>query len=43
MTKFRRSNREAKKQAALSLKEKRTAKQLKKHAEDPTPLIAKTS
>jgi hypothetical protein len=41
MAKPRRSNREAKKQALLSPKEKKRAKRLKKHAGDPAPLIAK--
>jgi hypothetical protein len=41
MTKHKRSNREAKKQASLSPKEKKAAKRLKKHAGDPAPLIAK--
>jgi len=43
MTKSHRSNREAKKQAVLSPKEKKAAKRLKKHADDVTPLIVKTS
>jgi hypothetical protein len=41
MTKHKRSNREVKKQASLSPKEKKAAKRLKKHADDPAPLIAK--
>ena len=41
MTKYQRSNREVKKQALLSPKEKKKAKRLKKHAGDPAPLIAK--
>lgn len=43
MTKLQRSNRENKKQALLSPKEKKAAKRLKKHAEDAKPFIAKSS
>ena len=43
MTKSQRSNREVKKQAALSPKEKKAAKRLKKHAGDTVPFIVKTS
>jgi hypothetical protein len=40
MTKQRQSNKEAKKQPALSPKEKKHAKQVKKHAGDALPLIS---
>jgi len=43
MTKSQRSNREAKKQALLTPKEKKAAKRLKKHTGDATPLIVKPS
>jgi hypothetical protein len=43
MTKSQRSNREVKKQASLSPKEKKAAKRLKKHAGDAVSLIAKAS
>jgi hypothetical protein len=43
MTKYQQSNREVKKQASLSLKEKRAAKRLKKHAGDAVSLIANIS
>ena len=43
MTKSQRSNREVKKQALLSPKEKKAAKRLKKHAGDAVPLIVKAS
>jgi len=43
MTKPQRSNREAKKQAVLTPKEKKAAKRLKKHAGDSTPFIVKPS
>lgn len=39
MTKAVKSNREAKKQALLTPKEKESAKQVKKHAGDPKPLL----
>ncbi|MEJ2455149.1 MAG: hypothetical protein P8103_13465 [Candidatus Thiodiazotropha sp.] len=41
MSKSRRSNREGKKQALLTPKEKKAAKRLKKHAADPAPFIVK--
>lgn len=41
MSKSRQSNKEGKKQALLSPKEKKAAKQVKKHAGDATPLIVK--
>ena len=41
MSKSQRSNRESKKQAKLSPKEKKMAKRTKKHAGDPAPLIVK--
>jgi len=41
MSKLQRSNREGKKQALLTPKEKKTAKRLKKHAEDHAPFIVK--
>jgi hypothetical protein len=39
MTKLRQSNKEAKKQPALTPKEKKAVKQHKKHANEPAPLI----
>jgi hypothetical protein len=39
MSKSQHSNREGKKQALLTPKEKKVAKRLKKHANDPAPLI----
>lgn len=39
MSKLRQSNKEPKKQAAMTLKEKKAAKHAKKHAADPAPLI----
>jgi hypothetical protein len=39
MSKLQRSNRENKKQAQLTPKEKKAAKQEKKHAGDAAPLI----
>ncbi len=41
MSKSRRSNKEGKKQALLTPKEKKAAKRLKKHAGDPAPFIVK--
>jgi hypothetical protein len=41
MSKSQQSNKNSKKQALLSPKEKRAAKQVKKHAGDAIPLIAK--
>lgn len=41
MSKTQHSNKEGKKQALLTPKEKKAAKKLKKHANDPTPLIVK--
>jgi hypothetical protein len=41
MSKLQRSNREGKKQALLTPKEKKAAKRLKKHVDDPTPFIVK--
>ena len=41
MSKLQRSNKEGKKQALLTPKEKKAAKRLKKHAGDPTPFIVK--
>ena len=41
MSKSQRSNKEGKKQAVLTPKEKKAAKRLKKHAGDPTPFIVK--
>jgi hypothetical protein len=41
MSKPQRSNKEGKKQALLTPKEKKAAKRLKKHAGDPTPFIVK--
>lgn len=43
MSKSQRSNREAKKQAVLTPKEKKAVKQRKKHAGDPVPLIVRGS
>ncbi len=43
MSKSQRSNKEAKKQALLTPKEKKAAKQVKKHAGDTVPLIVKRS
>jgi hypothetical protein len=43
MSKSQRSNREAKKQAILTPKEKKAAKKAKKHAGDAVPLIVKRS
>ncbi|MFA5081637.1 MAG: hypothetical protein WC474_03710 [Hydrogenophilaceae bacterium] len=43
MSKSQHSNKESKKQAALSPKEKKAAKQMKKHAGDAIPLIVKGS
>ena len=39
MSKPRRGNREAKKQAVMTLKEKKAAKHAKKHISDVVPLI----
>ncbi|MDP3540402.1 MAG: hypothetical protein Q8S26_17030 [Azonexus sp.] len=39
MSKVPKSNKETKKQAALSPKEKKAAKQTKKHASDTVPII----
>lgn len=39
MSKSRQSNKEPKKQPLTTVKEKRAAKQLKKHAHDAAPLI----
>jgi hypothetical protein len=39
MGKTTKSNKEVKKQSLLSPKEKKTAKQVKKHASDAAPLI----
>jgi hypothetical protein len=39
MGKLRQSNKETKKQAALTPKEKKSAKQAKKHASDIVPII----
>jgi hypothetical protein len=41
MSKSRRSNKEDKKQALMTPKEKKAAKRLKKHAGDPSPFIIK--
>jgi len=41
MSKSQRSNKEGKKQALMTPKEKKAAKRLKKHANDPTPFIVK--
>ena len=43
MSKVQKSNKEAKKQAVHSPKEKRAAKQAKKHAGDAVPLIVRSS
>ena len=43
MPKSQRSNRETKKQASLTPKEKKAVKRAKKHAGDVVPLIAKDS
>lgn len=43
MSKTQKSNKEVKKQAALSPKEKKAAKMVKKHAGDATPLVVKGS
>jgi hypothetical protein len=43
MSKSQKSNKEAKKKALLSPKEKKAAKQVKKHAGDVAPLIVKGS
>jgi len=43
MSKTQQSNKEAKKQAVLTPKEKKAAKQVKKHAGDSAPLIVKPS
>ena len=43
MSKHEKSNREVKKQPLLSPKEKKAAKQAKKHATDHPPLIVKKS
>jgi hypothetical protein len=42
MSKREKSNRESKKQALLSPKEKKAAKLAKKHAGEPGPLIVRT-
>lgn len=41
MGKVRQSNKEAKKQPAMTPKEKKAAKQVKKHAGDSVPLVPK--
>ncbi|MEW6678888.1 MAG: hypothetical protein AB1421_13285 [Pseudomonadota bacterium] len=41
MSKMQRSNKEAKKQALLTPKERKTAKMVKKHAGDVVPLLVK--
>jgi len=41
MSRHRRSNREAKKEPALTPKERKAAKQTKKHAGDSAPFIVK--
>lgn len=41
MTKSRQSNKEAKKQALLTPKEKKAAKQVKKHAGNIVPMLVK--
>jgi hypothetical protein len=42
MSKLQRSNKEGKKQALMTPKEKKAAKRLKKHADDhPSPFIVK--
>jgi hypothetical protein len=43
MSKSRRSNKEAKKQAVLTPKEKKAAKRVKKHGGDVLPLISQLS
>ena len=43
MSKSQQSNREGKKQPLLTPKEKKAAKQAKKHAGDAVPLIVKNS
>ena len=43
MSKAQRSNREARKQAVLTPKEKKAAKKAKKHAGDAAPLIVKST
>lgn len=43
MGKSRQSNKEAKKPAVLTPKEKKAAKQVKKHAGDVTPMVIKGS
>lgn len=42
MSKSRKSNKEVKKHPLLTPKEKRTAKQVRKHAGDAVPFIAKS-
>jgi hypothetical protein len=42
MSKIQRSNKEAKKQALSTPKEKKAAKQAKKHAGDSAPIIVKS-
>ncbi|WP_287367084.1 hypothetical protein [Thauera sp.] len=41
MSKIKKSNKEAKKQAALTPKEKKAVKQAKKHSNDVVPLITR--
>lgn len=41
MGKIRQSNKEAKKQPAMTPKERKAAKQVKKHAGDNAPLVPK--
>ncbi len=43
MSKVQKSNKEAKKQAAKTPKEKKAAKQAKKHAGDAVPLVVRSS
>lgn len=43
MSKLQRTNREVKKQALLTPKEKKAAKQAKKHAGDVVPFVVKGS
>jgi hypothetical protein len=43
MSKSQKSNKESKKQAALTPKEKKAAKQVKKHAGDVVPIIVRGS
>lgn len=43
MTKSRQSNKEAKKQAVLTPKEKKAVKHVKKHAGDIVPMLVKGS